>query len=53
MVLIQKCPFFQVYFLDNIGQEKVFYDILEGKNVFLGYKTRSLNSRKIDIFAKG
>ena len=27
-----------VFFLGNIGQEKVFYDILERKNTFLGYK---------------
>ena len=26
------------FFLDNLGQEKVFYDILEPKNAFLGYK---------------
>ena len=31
MVLVQKCPFFQVYFLGNIGQENVFYDILDLK----------------------
>ena len=40
-------------FLCNIDQENVFYDILERKNVFLGYKTRSSKSRKIDIFLKG
>ena len=44
------CNFF---FLGNIGQENVFYDILQRKNAFLGYKTRSSNSRKIDIFSKG
>ena len=27
-------------FLGNIGQENVFYDILEGKNAFLGYKNK-------------
>ena len=26
------------FFLDSIGQENVFYDILERKNAFLGYK---------------
>ena len=36
MVLVQKWPFFQVYFLDNIRQENVFYNILERKNAFLG-----------------
>ena len=27
-------------FLGNIGQENVFYDILERKNAFLGYKNK-------------
>ena len=31
MVLVQKWPFFQLFFLGNIGQENVFYDILEQK----------------------
>ena len=39
------------FFLGNIGQEKVFYDILERKNAFLGYKNKK--SRKIDIFPTG
>ena len=30
--------FSNFFFLGNIGQENVFYDILERKNVFLGYK---------------
>ena len=29
------------FFLDNIGQENVFYDILEQNNAFLGKKTRN------------
>ena len=53
MVLVQKWPFFQLLFLGNIGQENVFYDILERKNAFSAIKTRSLKSRKIDIFPKG
>ena len=32
--IAQNCP----KFLGNLGQEKVFYDILEPKNAFLGYK---------------
>ena len=52
MVLVQKWPFFQLFFLGNIGQENVFYDILEEKNAFLGYKKKSLKSRKIDIFPR-
>ena len=38
MVLIQKWLLLQLLFLGNIRQEKVFYDILERKNVFLSYK---------------
>ena len=38
MVLVQKLQFFQLFFLGNIGQENVFYDILERKNAFLGYR---------------
>ena len=52
MVLVQKCPFFQLFFLGNIGQENVFYNILERKNAFLSYKNKQFKSRKIDIFAK-
>ena len=53
MVLVQKWPFFQIFFLGNIGQENGFYHILERKNTFLRYKTESPKSRKIDIFPKG
>ena len=56
MVLVQKSPFFQLFFvLSNMDQENVFYDILEWKNAFLGsaIKTRSLKSPKIYIFLNG
>ena len=53
MVLVQKWPFFQLFFKGSIGQENVFYDILERKNAFLGYKNKIFHSRKIDIFPKG
>ena len=43
---------FPTFFLGNIGQENVFSEILERENDFLGYKKRSLKSRKIDIFPK-
>ena len=29
-----------------MGQENVFYDIVEGKNVFLGYKNRQFKQSK-------
>ena len=31
----------------------MFYDILERKNAFLGYKNKKFKSRKIEIFQKG
>ena len=53
MVLVKKWTFFQLFFKDNIRQENVFYDILEKKIAFLGYKTRTSKRRKIHIFSKG
>ena len=44
---------FSNFFLGNIGEENVFYDILERKNAFLGYKNKKLKKWKSDIFAKG
>ena len=38
MVLVQKWPFFQLFFLGNLGQENIFYDILEQEKAFLDYK---------------
>ena len=46
-------PFFQLSFLANIGQENVFYDILERKNAFLGYKDTKLKESKNCHFSKG
>ena len=46
-------PFSSLYFLGNIGQENVFYDILHRKNAFVAYKTKTLKSGKTDIFPKG
>ena len=48
-----KMAIFSTFFLGNIGQENVFYDILEPTNTFLGYKINSSKSRKIDIFPNG
>ena len=52
MVLVQKWPFFQLFFLGNIGQENVFYDILERKNAFLGYKNNNFKRSKNCHFSK-
>ena len=53
MVLVQKWPCFQLYFLGNIGQENVFYDILERKKAFLGYKNKKFKKSKNWHFSKG
>ena len=44
MVLAQKWPLFQLFFLGNIGQENVFNDILEPKNAFLTYKKKKFKN---------
>ena len=40
MVLVEKWPFFQLFFLGNLEKENVFYDILERQNFFLRYKNK-------------
>ena len=46
MVLIQNWPFIHLVVLGNIGQENVFYDILERRNAFLGYKNNKFKKSK-------
>ena len=54
MVLVQKLPFFQLFFLGYKRKENVFYDILEQKNAFPSYKNKNFKkSKKIDIIPKG
>ena len=45
--------FSNFHFLGNIGQENVFYDILEGKNAFLSYKNKEFKKSKNWHFSKG
>ena len=52
MVLVQKWPFFQLFFLDNIGQENFFYDIRGQKNAFLSYKNKNFKKCKNLHFSK-
>ena len=49
----QKMAIFRPFFLGSKAQENVFYDILDRKNAFLGYKNKNFKSRKTDIFSKG
>ena len=39
-------PFSNFYCLCNTGQENVFYDILERKNAFQGYKKKKFKKSK-------
>ena len=48
-----KMAIFYPFFLRNIRQEHVFYDILEGENAFLGYKHKKFKKPKSDIFREG
>ena len=45
--------FSNLFFLGNIGQENVFYDILERKNAFVGYKNKKFKELKNSDFSKG
>ena len=44
--------FIELFFSRNIGQENVFYDILERKNASLGYKKKFKKSENW-LFSKG
>ena len=37
---------FPIFFLGNIGLENVYYDILERKNTFIGYKNKKFRKSK-------
>ena len=52
MVLVQKRPFFQLFFLGTTGQESVFYDILERKKAFLGPKNKKFKKSENWLFSK-
>ena len=49
----KKGYFSEFFFLDIIGQENVFYDILEQKNAFLGYKNKNIKKSKNWHFSEG
>ena len=45
--------FSNFFFLRNIDQENAFYDILQRKNAFLGYKNNNFKKSKNSHFSKG
>ena len=53
MVLLLKWPLFQFFFKGILVQGNVFYDMLQQKNAFVGYKNKKLKKSKNDIFPKG
>ena len=53
MVLVQKFLSYKLFFLRNKGQKSIFYDILEQRNSFLGYKINKLKKSKNWHFSKG
>ena len=54
MVLVQKWQFFELFFGRNKGPKNVFYDILESKKDFLGYKNKNFKkSKKLTFFHMG
>ena len=53
MVFSKNGHFFKFFFLGNKGQENVFYDIVERKNAFLGYKNKKFKKTKNWHFSKG
>ena len=48
-----KVAIFPTFFLGNIGQENVFYDILERKNAFVGYKNKKFKKSRNWHFSEG
>ena len=52
MLLVQKWPFLQLFCLRIIDLKNIL-GYPSTNNAFLGYKKRSLNSRKTDIFPEG
>ena len=54
MLLVEKWPIFQLFFLGKVGQENVFlryFRTKEGR--FWAIKTRSFKSPKLESFPKG
>ena len=54
MVLVQKWPFWQLFFFQGIYARRMSFAIFQNeKTPFQAIKTKSSKSRKIDIFPKG
>ena len=53
MVFGPEIAILPTFFLGNIGQENVFYDILKQKNISLGHKNKKFKTSKNWHFSKG
>ena len=53
MVLVKNWQFFLFLILGKIGQENVFYDVLERKNAFPGIKNKKFKKARKWKFSKG
>ena len=53
MVLVQTWLFFRLFFLGNIGQQNILYDIPEGKNSCPGYTKEKFIKSKNCYCVKG
>ena len=54
MVLVQKWIFFQVFFRQYKPEKKMFYDILQQKNAFLGYENQKFKKvKKLGFLQRG
>ena len=53
MILVKNWNFSIFFILGNIGQENVFHDILEWKNIFLDHKNNNLKKLKNWNFSEG
>ena len=53
MVLVKNWQFFLFLILGKIGQENVFYDVLERKNAFPGIKNKKFKKSRKWKFSKG
>ena len=48
-----KIGHFSIFVLGSIGEENVFYDILERNNAFLGHKQEVEKVEKLTFFQRG
>ena len=53
MVFVKKLRFFPIFFFTKIDQEKLFCEVIKGKEAFLYYKHIGLRNPQLCLFRKG